>query len=237
MVDLTLHYGQAAPSLSFWQSVFSDPKNMFAFISALAALIGIAVSTISFWFTQRIQRQIKRAETMQKLVEWFAQRRKDNEGMRLLSDTLVYGDTWTFYKEDLNTEKEKSLARLLSNLNHLAFHVDLGIINSNDLGRTEPGYYFTVMLQNESVIRYLNHIAENDRKLGLPEDSGFIYVRKYGAKISRSSTHPVVVGGLLAAPPAQRSPKADSTLIEFAERAMPLRLLMRIKRIFVRDLP
>lgn len=175
----------AAPPPGFRHQVLQDPRLTFAGVSAIVASLGIVFSVITFAWSQAQQRRIRRAETIQHLIDWFREERSEDAVVRNVSDELVYGTTtWAFsLPDDLQTEKEKGLARLLSMLNHLALHVELGLIKASDLGCTDPGYFFAVVARNPHIEAYLQHIESNDLSLGRPPKSGFHYLRKHALAI------------------------------------------------------
>jgi len=162
-----------------------DSPQWIGAVGAIAASVSVIVSAVTFIFTQILQRRIRRARAVRELVDWFDDRRKRDDDMKKFAKQLAYGkEPFTFsIPEELGTVKEACLARLLSMLNHLAFHVELRIVNKEDLSRTAPGYYFTVALNNESIQEYLEHIDEHDQSLGRPRGSGFFYLRRHGRAI------------------------------------------------------
>ena len=184
-IDVKIHISSAEPQLTFWQKVYDSPVSLFPMISAIVAIFGVVISVVIFAYTQRVQYLIKRAETLQKLIEWFAGVRKSDEGIKQLSNALIYDLPWSFDLGDLRTAKEHSLARLLSALNHMAFYVELGLVSKKDIAYAEAGYYFATVLMHKDIEKYMNHLANHDKGMSLPEDSSFYYLRKYGLSISK----------------------------------------------------
>lgn len=88
-----------------------------------------------------------------------------------------------FDEDDLGTTKETELCRLLDYLNTVAYAVNEGLVDQEDLKLTTVGYATRVVWENARVQWYLGHVKTSDPKTGA---TAFGHFRELGLRFYKA---------------------------------------------------